>query len=355
MRKIGIVFLLICLLSTDTAAANWDSEAMDRLHDALPEAANYLQNDGTADGFLDDLGLIWDTTVRQSRGYLRTAGSSMLRVLCVMILCQLIKEMIGEHSNRTAALLGALGITAAAASDVKMLLGLGIQVMDEIHTFSDSLLPVLASAAAASGSLSGAGIRYTVTVFFGDILIRLSREVLLPLICAYVAMAAADAALVDGKMKKLRELLGWMISGGLKLLLGAFTAFLTVTGVLTGASDALALKTAKLTFSTMIPVVGSILSDASESLLAGAGMVRTAAGTLGMTAILAVFALPCVKITVSWLLFRITGALGGIFDSSQSNLLDAISTAMGYILAMVSSCVFMSLLSCCCFMKAVHG
>ena len=214
---------------------------------------------------------------------------------------------------------------------------------------------MLASAAAASGSLSGAGIHYTVTVFFGDILIRLSREVLLPLICAYVAMAAADAALVDGKMKKLRELLGWMISGGLKLLLGAFTAFLTVTGVLTGASDALALKTAKLTFSTMIPVVGSILSDASESLLAGAGMVRTAAGTLGMTAILAVFALPCVKIAISWLLFRITGALGGIFDSSQSNLLDAISTAMGYILAMVSSCVFMSLLSCCCFMKAVHG
>ena len=352
MRKLIVILLLVCIVPVQAAAAQWDEEPLDRLREAIPESSADISESYTPDGFLDGVQDIFLDTLSQSKTVLRAALLSMLRIFGILILCQLMKQF--GKTDHAASLVCALGITAAASTDVKALLGMGMRVMDEIHTFSDTLLPILSSAAAASGSVTGAGISYTVAVVFGDILINLCRTVLTPMIYAFVALAAADAAMGESRMKKLRELIGWLISGGLKLLLSAFTAFLTVTGILCGASDAMAVKTAKLTLSSMIPVVGSILSDASETLLAGAGMVRTAAGTLGMTAILAAFALPCLKIAVSYGSFRITGALGGIFDSGQSALLDSISTAMGFVLAMVSSCAFMGLMSCCCLMKAVQ-
>ena len=58
------------------------------------------------------------------------------------------------------------------------------------------------------------------------------------------------------------------------LLLLAFVGYLTASGAIAGSVDAAAVKTAKLAISRAIPVVGGILADASETVLAGAGGLR---------------------------------------------------------------------------------
>lgn len=77
-----------------------------------------------------------------------------------------------------------------------------------------------------------------------------------------------------------------------KGLCAVFTAYLSLSRVLTGSADAMAVKAAQAAFSGMVPVVGSILSDASESLLASAGLIRSAAGAFGMLAVLAMALAP---------------------------------------------------------------
>ena len=46
--------------------------------------------------------------------------------------------------------------------------------------------------------------------------------------------------------------------------------YLTASGAIAGSADAAAVKAAKMTISRAIPVVGGILSDAAETVLAGA-------------------------------------------------------------------------------------
>ena len=95
-------------------------------------------------------------------------------------------------------------------------------------------------------------------------LVQISNGLIIPAIYAYVGLATADAVLQQERLKRFRELLGWLIEKGLRAIVYLFTGLLTMTGVLSGSTDAAVLKATKTAISTMVAVVGSIISGAAE-------------------------------------------------------------------------------------------
>ena len=140
----------------------------------------------------------------------------------------------------------------------------------------------------------------------------------------------------------------------LKILLYAFTGYISVTGVVSGTADAAALKVAKMTISGMVPVVGGILSDASEAVLVGAGTVKNATGVYGMFAVMAMALAPFVKIAAHYLLLKGTAALCHIFsDKKASDLIGDYATALGFLLAMTGAGCLILMISITCFLKGL--
>ena len=104
----------------------------------------------------------------------------------------------------------------------------------------------------------------------------------------------------------------------------------------------------------MVPVVGGIISDASETILIGAAAVKNAAGIYGLLAILSITIGPFLKMGVQYLLLKITGAICTAFSGKQeSELLKDFSGGMGMLLGMVGTICLMLLISTVCFMKGV--
>ena len=88
--------------------------------------------------------------------------------------------------------------------------------MAQLSDFSAVLLPVMASTAAASGAISGAGASYAIAVFFSNILVRVSNGVIIPALSALIGLAVADAAIRQERLKQLREFLSVLIKNGMK-------------------------------------------------------------------------------------------------------------------------------------------
>ena len=109
---------------------------------------------------------------------------------------------------------------------------------------------------------------------------------LVPLLYAYIAACCAHAALGSDGLKKLAALIKGTIVFLLTAGLLAFVGYLTASGAIAGSADAAAVKAAKMTISRAIPVVGGILSDAAETVLAGAGVLRGTVGVVGMLVVL---------------------------------------------------------------------
>ncbi len=358
MRKLLILFLLLPILTSWVSAVQWlDTQTelfgIPALEDGLPPGAESAMEGMTPteqSSLREGLSNILKSIRSESSGILRSAAALMLRLLCIATICRLAEQQ-GEPMRRSAAMAGALGVAVCCATDIKGMIGLGQRTVEELLSFSNLLLPVLTSAAAASGGSVSAGGMYGVAAVFSNLLIRFSKGVVYPAVYGYLALALTDSAVQEDRLKKLRDLIGWCIRNVLRIMMYLFTGFLAVTGIISGAADAAAVKAAKVTMSGMIPVVGGIMSEAAETVLAGAGLLKSAVGTYGMIAVTAIFLLPFVRMGVQFLAFKMTAALSGVLGSRLCGLLDAVTEAMGFVLAMTASTAVMSLLSCCCLMK----
>ena len=234
------------------------------------------------------------------------------------------------------------------------LIGLGVDTVRELSQYGNLLLPVMAAALAASGGGAVSAAQYAGTVFFDSVLSSLTTNLLPPMIGIYLCLALGVSALDEPMLEKLLDLMKWVAGWCLKLILYTFTGYMGITGIISGATDAAALKAAKLTISGMIPMVGSILADASEAVLVSADLVRNAAGIWGLLAILAICLGPFLRMGLQYLLLKCTSVLCTVFVGKKgARLIGHFSTAMGILLAMTGSCGLLLMISAVCFMRGV--
>ena len=106
------------------------------------------------------------------------------------------------------------------------------------------------------------------------------------------------------------------------------------------AGSAATIKAAKFTMSNLVPVVGGVISDTAETLLAGAGVLRNAAGVFGMLAVVGICLVPFLNLGVHYLMYKCTAALAATASGNGrvTGLIEAIGTAFGLIMAMTGSC-----------------
>ena len=346
MKKIAVFLAVLLLLAAPVLAAE-PTEALsdvlgaDELTQSLPdEAAEVLDGfspDGTPD-FRSGVRSILRAAAGGSGGALRS-GLRLCAVLLAMVtLCAVVRMSTQKDPVNAVSAVGALGICAACLGGMQSMISLASETVTRLSDYSACLLPVMASAMAMSGGTVSAGTLYAGTALFSGLLSRLIARLLLPGVSVYLVVAAAEAALADSLLSELREFVGWLISKSLRVVLFVFTGYLTVTGVISGS----------------VPVVGSILSDASETLLASASALKSSMGVFGMLAVLAICLAPFLKIGAQYLLLKGTAAVSGTIGMPQQvKLVKHAATAMGYLLAMTGACALMLLISVVCFLKVV--
>ena len=125
-----------------------------------------------------------------------------------------------------------------------------------------------------------------------------------------------------------------------------FTVYLSVARVISGGVDGATVKVAKAAISGVVPVVGGIIAEASETVLAGAGLLKNTIGVFGMLAILATCAYPFLQLGIQYLLYKMTAFLAAAVGSpGLCKLIDGLGGAFGLVLGMTGSCALLLLIS----------
>ncbi len=349
--RYAIIFCVLLFLSVETAHAQM---IPGDLTDALsPEAEQIL--DSLGDGSYDHntlmrgLGRIGEAVCQGALSLFRSNVNGAVLLLGVVLLCSVIDDMHRAADSGTenyVPLAGALVITLIAAGSLRSLMGVGMETMEQLDVFAKSLLPTLAAAVAAGGGVVSASVRQILTVMFTNLLISVIRHLLLPMVYCYVAVAVANAVLPDHALKRLQSGIGKVVTGALTGLLVVFTAFLTLSGAAGTAADAAALRLTKSAISAAVPVVGSIIADATDSVLASAGILKSAIGVFGMLGVLAICLTPFLHLAVQYLLYKLTAFLASTVGSeSLVELIDSLGSAFGLLLGMTGTCALLLLIS----------
>ena len=292
-------------------------------------------------------------------GALRRAGRSGVLLLAVALLCGLaegVREELGSGGLDPVRLAGAAAVTAIAVADVNTLMGLGKQALEQMDTFSKLLLPTVTAACAAAGAPASAAARQGATLLFLGLLLTLADRMILPLIYAYVAASAAHAALGNDGLKRVAGLIKWVATGLLSLLLTAFVFYLAVGGAVAGNADAVTQKAAKTVLSGMVPVVGGILADAAETVVAGAGILRGTVGVIGLLTVLAICLIPFLQLGAHYLIYKCAAAMtAAVTEGPTASLIDAIGSAFALMLGMTGGGAMILYVALITSIKAVSG
>lgn len=346
MRKCIIVLLLLSLMALPVHAVSLE------LPNTPESAEPYLPESGG--DFLDGLLEIGRNVLSTLMPGLREAATTCLGILAVVIICGLFKTSLHEDGINATGILGVAVISLLLLRSTGTFVRLGEETVTELSSYGQTLLPVMSTAMVASGGVTKATALYLGTAFTDSLLSRALSQGVIPMVYLFVASAIGAAATGNSLLSRMRDMFKGWITWGLKLVLYCFTGYMTITGVVSGSADATALRATKLTIAGAVPVVGGILSDASEAILVGAGAVRSTVGVGGLLVILAMTAAPFVRVGVQYLLLKLTAAWCGVVgDPRHSTLIDNFSQAMGLVLAMVGTSSLLQLISVICFMKGV--
>lgn len=318
----------------------------------VPEAGAKVMPE-TTDSFADGLWELLQRALEVVRPDLKEAAATSLSLVAAVMMAAILNMTVQGRQN----LIDLVAVGAVAAmllENTNSLIHLGMETVEQLSQYGKLLLPVMTAALAAQGGAGTSVALYGGTAVFDAVLGSLIARILAPMLYLFLALAAAGGALGEQTLRKMRDGVKGLVSWCLKTLLTVFTTYMSITGVVSGTTDAAALKATKVTISTVVPVVGGILSDASEAVLVSAGLMKNSAGIYGILAMLAVFLTPFLRIGTQYLVLKLTAAICAMFGSKALvELIGDFSTAMGMLLAMTGAMCLLQLISTVCFLKGV--
>jgi len=349
MKKCVILAVMTILLLCGTTMA---AEVPDELLDALPEEAEELLEDvdlSSVNGLADGVTSILRQMGRQAESILRQQIRNAAAVLLVVVLCGVVNGFSADALGKTPPFLnmaGGITITLLTAGSLDSLIGLGGETIRQLSDFSKALLPTMAAAVAAGGMVSSAAVQQVSTALCVDILLNLVHGILLPCLYLYIGVLAAGMCLEEDRLQAVAELMKKGITWVLTTALVMFTLYLSVVRIVSGTADGVAVRVTKTVISGVVPVVGGIISEASETLLVGAGVLKNTVGILGMLAILAVCAYPFLQLGIQYLLYKAAAFSAEIVGTKElCKLINGLGGAFGLMLGMTGACALLLLVS----------
>ena len=346
MKKLVLMMLLaLLLLPVPVAAAELPEELLSSADSTTRAIAGQRELRSMADfsaGVLEILQSIRPELGEQVRHGVKSAVLLLTVVLAAGLAESLFSAAGGHLAVDPVILAGVFAMAGIALSDISGLLHSAREMLTELDTFTAALLPTLFAAVAATGAVTAASAQQIVTAWLSAALVRFVGSALMPLLLGYIALVTASAALPGDPLAFLAESLKKGVTWLLGAILSAFTAYLSLTHVLSGSADALSLRLTKATLSSVVPVVGNILSGTAETVLAGAGLLKNAVGIVGLLGVLSLSLLPFLVMLAQYFCYRTAAAAASVAGGSTLvDYLTKLGGAFGLLLGMVGSCVLL--------------
>jgi stage III sporulation protein AE len=125
-------------------------------------------------------------------------------------------------------------------------------------------------------------------------------------------------------------------SWALGLCMTIYVGILTIQGLVSNAADNVTMKAAKFVVDGAIPIVGGAISDAMNTVIGCAGLLKTAVGAYAIVVFILAFLPPVLECLVWLLAAELALAVADILSiASMTGLLKAVKDALSLLMALV--------------------
>ncbi|MDF2803618.1 MAG: hypothetical protein K0S61_3521 [Anaerocolumna sp.] len=184
---------------------------------------------------------------------------------------------------------------------------LASDTISSILEFMKALVPAYFLSVAFASSAGTSMVFYQVALFLITFVDVLLVRVIIPLINIYLVISMANNLSKDDMLSKLTDLISTLISWSLKTLIGFVIGFNAIQGLILPVADNIK-RSALTKIAGAIPGVGGVFGSVAESVIGAGVLLKNAIGVAGVIVIVTICALPIIKLAVTTLIYRVSGA-----------------------------------------------
>lgn len=274
----------------------------------------------------------------------------LIKLVVLVVLCALLKNLQASFLSDG---VGELAFYACYIAIISLILvsfssaiSLGVSIIDNMVDFMYATVPVLITLLVAGGNITSGGIFQPVLILIVEISATIIKNVFIPLVLLSTILSIVNN--ISGKIQisRLASLLKQVTGWGLGVILTIFVAVVSIQGSVGAVADGVASKTAKFAIGTFIPVAGSYLADAADTVLSCALLIKNAAGIAVMIGVIAICLVPILKLFALIGLYKIAEVLvEPISEKGLTDCIKEIAGSLAFILGIIASVAFMFLIS----------
>lgn len=202
--------------------------------------------------------------------------------------------------------------------------------------FSNSLIPILMTLMLTTGAITSAGMIQPILLLLINFIGNAISNFILPVVLISTSLNIISQISDEIKISKIPKFLNSATIWVLGIIMTLFVTVLSLEGSLTQMVDGVTAKTTKAAVSTVIPVVGKILGDATDAVIGCAGILKNAVGFVGVIVILGICLSPIIKLTILTITYYLASALcQPIADAKIVNLLESVADTFKTLLAII--------------------
>lgn len=312
-----------------------DVELMNDL-DTVSYIQNYIK---TGEGNLS-VSKVLSAVVNLFFKEVKTVLSLAFSIIVIGIICSLFKNIQSSFSSEgisQVAFFACYAILIILLTKTFLVsLALAKDVIIQVTTFMDKVLPILVVMLAAAGGLTQAATMDPIILGATILIPKIYLNVIIPLILITFVLQFANNISTEPKLSNFCGLIKKSTVWLQGIIITIFVAILTIRGATSSTIDAVTLKTTKFTIDNFIPIVGKSLSDAISSVAGYSLIIKNAIGSIGLIIIILIIVYPIIKIALSSLIFKLSAAL--LEPITDKRITNSIAAA-GESLILIMSCV----------------
>lgn len=360
MKKILAFMLVLPLFVTTCYAEELYDDAAEKMEvyaveESLPDEAKEISGNLELDGDYDTGGAL----NRLLKSFLETISTelkkelkSVFAIAAISVFCAAGMSICADKGMAEYISMAAcVAVSAMLAGSMDGIVSSATSALNQLSDYSKAAMPAVFAASAACGAVVSSPAKYAAVCLALDVLMSVSQRLVIPLIYGYLAIVITCSISPNSILRTAAKTVKWLAATLMTGLTIAFSAYIGITGLITGSTDATAVKTAKTVISSSLPVVGGILSDAAGVVLSAASIIKNSAGAFCLVAVCALCIGPFALLSVKTFLYKISAAVADMIPGGRlSQLLNDIGTAMSLLLGLVGCFGIMLFIS---FMAAI--
>lgn len=220
------------------------------------------------------------------------------------------------------------------------------ETIESMSNFLIALLPLMLGLIATFGQVLSVSFFHPIIIFLIHVSGLLMTSFVFPLLFLSALLMIVSHMNEKYQATYLADLFKHISLGTLGVFITVFLGVISIQGTATAIQDGVALKTTKFITGNFVPVIGRSFTEAADTVLSAALLLKNAIGIFGLIIIISIAVFPLVKITVIALMYKLAAALlQPLGNNSITICLNMISKYMMYILACLIIVTFMFFLA----------